>query len=199
MSHRDTDQPRVDRDLRDQLVRERNVAPYHYINDVERHDRVAAREWLGEIYCVDWKLPEHEIQDASEGYGGGGHWDGSMPVRIHTFDGECNGYRSGNYLHYTIAAIAQALQACYGLEASVDFQTSITKQDFAGDNVSEGGGDHDDKKRVGACSSPAAAHVPFPFQQKRRESQREAARRSRKKKKEEVAHMQDRLRITTRA
>ena len=66
---------------------------------------------------------------------GGGHWDGSMPVRLHTFDGECNGYRSGNYLHYTIAAIAQALQACYGLEASVDFQTSITEQDFAGDDV----------------------------------------------------------------
>ena len=94
------------------------------------------------------------------------------------------------------AEIAQAPQACYGLEASADFQTSTTKQDFAGDNVSEGGGDHDDKKRVGACSSPAAAHVPFPFQQKRRESQREAARRSRKKKKEEVAHMQDRLPLT---
>ena len=197
MSHRDTDQPRVDRDLLDQLVRENGLTP-DYINDAERQDREAAREWLNES-VFDWMLPEHEIQLAHEGSGGGGHWDGSMPVRIHTFDGECNGYRSGNYLHYTIAAIAQALQACYGLEASVDFQTSITKQDFAGDNVSEGGGDHDDKKRVGACSSPAAAHVPFPFQQKRRESQREAARRSRKKKKEEVAHMQDRLRITTRA
>jgi hypothetical protein len=135
MSHRDTDQPRIDRDLRDQLVRERNVAPYHYINDVERQDRKAARSWLGEN-VIDWMLPEQEIQDASDGYGGrGGHWDGTMPVRLDTFDGECNGYRSGNYLHYTIAAIAQALQACYGLEASVNFQTSITEQDFAGDDV----------------------------------------------------------------
>ena len=138
MSHRDTDQPRIDRDLRDQLVRENGLAPY-YINDAERQDRQAAREWLGEN-VFDWKLPEQEIQDASEGYGGHGHWDGTMPVRLHTFDGECNGYRSGNYLHYTIAAIAQALQACYGLEASVDFQTSITEQDFAGDDVQRGEG-----------------------------------------------------------
>ena len=92
-----SDQPRVDRDLRDQLVRERNVAPYHYINDAERQDREAAREWLNEN-VFDWDLPEHEIQLASEGSGGGGYWDGSMPVRIHTFDGECNGYRSGNCL-----------------------------------------------------------------------------------------------------
>ena len=134
MSHRDTDQPRVDRDLRDQLVRENGLTP-DYINDAERQDREAAREWLNEN-VFDWDLPEHEIQLASEGSGGGGYWDGPMPVRIHTFDGGCNGYRSGNYLHYTIAAIAQALQACYGLEASADFQTSITKQDFAGDNVS---------------------------------------------------------------
>ena len=53
-----------------------------------------------------------------------------MPVRLHTLDGECSGYRSGHYLHYTIAAIAQALPACYGLEASADFQASITKQDY---------------------------------------------------------------------
>ena len=101
MSHRDTDQPRVDRDLRDQLVRENGLTPY-YINDAERQDREAAREWLNES-AFDWTLPEHEIQLAHEGSGGGGHWGGSMPVRIHTFDGECNGYRSGNYLHYTIA------------------------------------------------------------------------------------------------
>ena len=94
MSHRDTDQPRVDRDLRDQLVRENGLTPY-YINDAERQDREAAREWLNEN-VFDWDLPEHEIQLASEGSGGGGYWDGSMPVRIHTFDGECNGYRSGN-------------------------------------------------------------------------------------------------------
>ena len=36
MSHRDTDQPRVDRDLRDQLVRENGLTP-DYINDAERH------------------------------------------------------------------------------------------------------------------------------------------------------------------
>ena len=132
MSHRDTDQPRVDRDLRDQLVRENGLPQDHYqwyINDVERQDRKAAREWPGEN-VIDWKLPEQEIKDAFEGRG---DWDGTMPVRLHTFDGECNGYRSGTYLHYTIAAIAQALQACYGLEASVDFQTSITEQDFAGE------------------------------------------------------------------
>ena len=89
MSHRDTDQPRVDRDLLDQLVRENGLTPY-YINDAERQDREAAREWLNEN-VFDWDLPEHEIQLASEGSGGGGYWDGSMPVRIHTFDGECNG------------------------------------------------------------------------------------------------------------
>ena len=71
MSHRDTDQPRVDRDLLDQLVRENGLTPY-YINDAEREDREAAREWLGEN-PVDWLLPEHEIQLASEGSGGGGH------------------------------------------------------------------------------------------------------------------------------
>ena len=124
MSHRDTDQPRVDRDLLDQLVRENGLTP-DYINDAERQDREAAREWLNEN-VFDWDLPEHEIQLASEGSGGGGYWDGSTPVRLHTFDGVDNGYRSGHYLHYTIASIAQALQACYGLEASVDFQTSIT-------------------------------------------------------------------------
>ena len=96
MSHRDTDQPRVDRDLLDQLVRENGLTP-DYINDAERQDREAAREWLNEN-VFDWDLPEHEIQLASEGSGGGGHWDGSMPVRIHTFDGEWNGCRSGNYL-----------------------------------------------------------------------------------------------------
>ena len=89
MSHRDTDQPRVDRDLLDQLVRENGLTP-DYINDAERQDREAAREWLNES-VFDWMLPEHEIQLAHEGSGGGGHWDGSMPVRIHTFDGECNG------------------------------------------------------------------------------------------------------------
>ena len=36
MSHRDTDPPRVDRDLLDQLVRENGLTPY-YINDAERH------------------------------------------------------------------------------------------------------------------------------------------------------------------
>ena len=45
MSHRDTDQPRVDRDLRDQLVRENGLTPY-YINDAERQDRKTAYEWL---------------------------------------------------------------------------------------------------------------------------------------------------------
>ena len=40
MSHRDTDQPRVDRDLLDQLVRENGLTPY-YINDAERQDREA--------------------------------------------------------------------------------------------------------------------------------------------------------------
>ena len=80
MSHRDTDQPRVDRDLRDQLVRENGLTPY-YINDAERQDREAAREWLNES-VFDWTLPEHEIQLASEGSGGGGLWDGSMPVRL---------------------------------------------------------------------------------------------------------------------
>ena len=105
MSHRDTDQPHVDRDLLDQLVRENGLTPY-YINDAERQGREAAREWLNEN-VFDWTLPEHEIQLASEGSGGGGHWDGSMPVRIHTFDGVDNGYRSGHYLHYTIAAIAR--------------------------------------------------------------------------------------------
>ena len=95
MSHRDTDQPRVDRDLLDQLVRENGLTPY-YINDAEREDREAAREWLGEN-PVDWLLPEHEIQLASEGSGGGGHWDGSMPVRLHSFDGVDNGYRPGHY------------------------------------------------------------------------------------------------------
>ena len=35
MSHRDTDQPRVDRDLLDQLVRENGLTP-DYINDAER-------------------------------------------------------------------------------------------------------------------------------------------------------------------
>ena len=64
MSHRDTDQPRVDRDLRDQLVRENGLTPY-YINDAERQDREAAREWLNEN-VFDWDLPEHEIQLASE-------------------------------------------------------------------------------------------------------------------------------------
>ena len=78
MSHRDTDQPRVDRDLRDQLVRENGLTP-DYINDAERQDREAAREWLNEN-VFDWMLPEHEIQLASEGSGGGGYWDGSMPV-----------------------------------------------------------------------------------------------------------------------
>ena len=92
MSHLDTDQPRVDRDLRDQLVRENGLAPY-YINDAERQDREAAREWLNES-VFDWTLPEHEIQLAHEGSGGGGLWDGSMPVRLHTFDGVDNGYRS---------------------------------------------------------------------------------------------------------
>ena len=101
MSHRETDQPRVDRHLLDQLVRENGLTPY-YINDAERQDREAAREWLNES-VFDWMLPEHEIQLAHEGSGGGGHWDGSMPVRPHTFDGVDNGYRSGHYLHYTIA------------------------------------------------------------------------------------------------
>ena len=78
MSHRDTDQPRVDRDLLDQLVRERGLTTPDYINDAERQDREAAREWLNES-VFDWTLPEHEIQLASEGSGGGGHWDGSMP------------------------------------------------------------------------------------------------------------------------
>ena len=36
MSHRDTDQPRVDRDLLDQLVREQNGLTPYYINDAER-------------------------------------------------------------------------------------------------------------------------------------------------------------------
>ena len=79
MSHRDTDQPRVDRDLLDQLVRENGLTPY-YINDAERQDREAAREWLNES-VFDWTLPEHEIQLAHEGSGGGGHWDGPMPKR----------------------------------------------------------------------------------------------------------------------
>ena len=56
-----------------------------------------AHSWLNES-VFDWTLPEHEIQLSHEGSGGGGHWDGSMPVRIHTFDGECSGYRSGNDL-----------------------------------------------------------------------------------------------------
>ena len=43
MSHRDTDQPRVDRDLLDQLVRENGLTP-DYINDAERQDREAARK-----------------------------------------------------------------------------------------------------------------------------------------------------------
>ena len=43
MSHRDTDQPRIDRDLRDQLVRENGLPQDYYINDVERQDRKAAQ------------------------------------------------------------------------------------------------------------------------------------------------------------
>lgn len=40
MSQRDTDQPRVDRDLRDQLlVRDNGLAPNYYINDAERQGR----------------------------------------------------------------------------------------------------------------------------------------------------------------
>ena len=54
MSHRDTDQPRVDRDLLDQLVRENGLTP-DYINDAERQDREAAREWLNES-VFDWML-----------------------------------------------------------------------------------------------------------------------------------------------
>ena len=131
MSHRDTDQPRVDRDLRDQLVRENGLPLDHYqwyINDVERQDRKAAREWLGEN-VIDWMLPEQEIKDAFEGRG---DWDGTMPVRLHTFDGECNGYRSGTYLHYTIAAIAQALQAQWRLVLSEFLQQLFVASHFAG-------------------------------------------------------------------
>ena len=51
--------------LLDQLVRENGLTPY-YINDAERQDREAAREWLNEG-VFDWTLPEHEIQLASEG------------------------------------------------------------------------------------------------------------------------------------
>ena len=78
MSHRDTDQPRVDRDLRDQLVRENGLTPY-YINDAERQDREAAREWLNES-VFDWMLPEHEIAGASAGAGVG--QDGAHGFRL---------------------------------------------------------------------------------------------------------------------
>ena len=43
MSHRDTDQPRVDRDLLDQLVRENGLTPYYIHNDAERQDRARGK------------------------------------------------------------------------------------------------------------------------------------------------------------